>query len=65
MTDTRTPLYEDSIVVGGRTIQVGSGFADLETDAWRHAGLHFWAGVISGEQFRRGQTSHALPATFL
>lgn len=49
----RTPLYEAAVVMDGRTVQVASGFADLETDAWRSAGLRFWAAVLSGERHKR------------
>ena len=47
MTDTRT---EGSAVVDDRTIQVASGFADLETDARRQAGFRVWTQVLSGER---------------
>jgi hypothetical protein len=53
MTDTRTPVYEGSVTVGDRTVHVARGFADLETDAQRLAGLRFWAKVLSGEQRKR------------
>jgi hypothetical protein len=36
--------------VGDRTIQVASGFADLETDARRQAGFRVWTQVLSGER---------------
>jgi hypothetical protein len=50
MTDPRTPLYEGSAVVDDRTIQVASGFADLETDARRQAGFRVWTQLLSGER---------------
>jgi hypothetical protein len=37
-------------VVDDRTIQVASGFADLETDTRRQAGFRVWTQVLSGER---------------
>jgi hypothetical protein len=63
MTDTKTPLCEDSAVVDDRTVQVASGSADLETDARRQAGFRFWTQLLSGEQPKKRSPTRAGPSS--